>query len=157
MPVTVVTTTEEIVVPVTVVTTTEAITLPVQPGITQTVAISVPHVTVHDLVTVTETVTKSFTVEPDPVDVATQGTLRLAYDHTTPHLLRSWGVLLGSSVSSASSAWLFSDARTSVEGRDGARRPGEDGFVPPTGNRLSGYRRASHHRRLHVWLCRGGP
>ena len=98
VPVTVVTTTQEIAVPVTVVTTTEEITMPVQPGITQTVAISVPQVTVHDLVTVTETVTKSFTVEPDPVDVSAQRALRIAYDHTTPHLLKDWGILAGSSV-----------------------------------------------------------
>ncbi len=81
--------------PVTVVTKTREIEVPVQPGITQTVPISVPEVTVNDLVTVTETVTESFTVEPDPMDVTTEQEFRISYERTADHLLRNWGFLLG--------------------------------------------------------------
>ena len=81
--------------PVTVVTKTQEIEVPVQPGITQTIPISVPEVTVNDMVTVTETVTKSFTVEPDPMDVATEQEFRIDYGRTTEHLLKSWGFILG--------------------------------------------------------------
>ncbi|MGC9357307.1 MAG: FHA domain-containing protein [Anaerolineae bacterium] len=80
--------------PVTVVTTTQEIPVMVQPGITQTVAISVPEVTVHDLVTVTETITERFTVEPDPMDVATEQEFRIDYDRSIEHLVKSWGLLV---------------------------------------------------------------
>ncbi len=81
--------------PVTVVTKTQEIEVPVQPGITQTVPISVPEVTVNDLVTVTETVKESFTVEPDPMDVATEQEFRISYERSPDHLLKNWGFLLG--------------------------------------------------------------
>jgi ABC transport system ATP-binding/permease protein len=81
--------------PVTVITTTQEIAIEVQPGVVQTVPVAVPEVTVHDLVTVTETLTESFTVEPDPTDVATAWRFGIDYDRTTAHLLKSWGILAG--------------------------------------------------------------
>jgi len=81
--------------PVTVVTATQEIAIEVRPGLTQTVAIDVPEVTVHELVTVTEAVRQSFTIEPEPMDVATAWTFGIDYDHTTAHLLKSWAILAG--------------------------------------------------------------
>ena len=81
--------------PVTVVTTTQEIEVPIQPGITQTVPISVPEVTVNDLVTVTETVTDTFTVEPDPMDVINEQEFYIRYTRTREHLCWSWLILVG--------------------------------------------------------------
>jgi hypothetical protein len=68
---------------------------PSQPVIVQTVPISVPEVTVNDLVTVTEMVTETFTVEPDPMDVRNEQEFRINYDRTTGHLLLDWSMLIG--------------------------------------------------------------
>ncbi|MBN1261057.1 MAG: FHA domain-containing protein [Anaerolineae bacterium] len=81
--------------PVTVVTVTQQIEVPVQPGITQTVPISVPEVTINEMVTVTETVVESVTVEPDPMDIETEQDFRIDYVRTTEQLLLNWGVLAG--------------------------------------------------------------
>jgi len=81
--------------PVTVVTTTQEIQVPVQPGITRTVPISVPEVTVNELVTVTETVTETFTVEPDPMDVINEQEFHIQYTRTPEHLWWSWLILAG--------------------------------------------------------------
>ena len=86
--------------PVTVVTTTHEIEVPIQadptqPVIMQTVPISVPEVTVHDVVTVTETVTETFTVEPDPMDVFKAQEFRIEYARTREHLLKDWLMLVG--------------------------------------------------------------
>jgi ABC-type multidrug transport system ATPase subunit len=86
--------------PVTVVTTTQEIEVPVQadptqPVIMQTVPISVPEVTVHDVVTVTQTVTETFTVEPDPMDVFKEQEFRIEYTRTEEHLLKDWLMLVG--------------------------------------------------------------
>jgi ABC-type multidrug transport system ATPase subunit len=86
-PVTVVTTTQEIEVPIQ--------TDPTQPVIIQTVPISVPEVTVHDLVTVTETITETFTVAPDPMDVFKEQEFRIEYTRTAEHLLKDWLMLIG--------------------------------------------------------------
>jgi hypothetical protein len=86
-PVTVVTTTQEIEVPIQ--------TDPAQPVVMQTVPISVPEVTVHDVVTVTETVTETFTVEPDPMDVFKEQEFRIEYARTEEHLLKDWLMLVG--------------------------------------------------------------
>ena len=80
--------------PVTVVTTTQEIEVPVQPGVTQTVPISVPEVTVNDLVTVTETITESFTVDPDPMDVVNEQEFFIQYTRTREHLCWSWLILV---------------------------------------------------------------
>lgn len=81
--------------PVTVVTTTQEIEVPIQPGITQTVPISVPEVTVNELLTVTETVTKTFTVEPEPADIFNKQEFRIQYTRTVGHLCLDWGMLTG--------------------------------------------------------------
>jgi ABC-type multidrug transport system ATPase subunit/pSer/pThr/pTyr-binding forkhead associated (FHA) protein len=81
--------------PVTVVTTTQEIEVPIQPGITRTVPISVPEVTVNELVTVTETVTETFTVEPDPMDVIDEQEFYIQYTRTREHLWWSWLILVG--------------------------------------------------------------
>jgi ABC-type multidrug transport system ATPase subunit/pSer/pThr/pTyr-binding forkhead associated (FHA) protein len=86
-PVTVVTTTQEIEVPIQ--------TDPAQPVVMQTVPISVPEVTVHDVVTVTETFTETFTVEPDPMDVFKEQEFRIEYARTDEHLLKDWLMLVG--------------------------------------------------------------
>jgi ABC-type multidrug transport system ATPase subunit/pSer/pThr/pTyr-binding forkhead associated (FHA) protein len=87
--------------PVTVVTTTQTITVPVetgdprQPVITETMPISVPEVTVHDVVTVTETVTETFTVEPEPMDVFNEQDFQIEYTRTIGHLFKDWVMLIG--------------------------------------------------------------
>ena len=81
--------------PVTVVTVTEQIEVPVQPGIVQTVPISVPQVTVNELVTVTEIVTETLTVEPDPMDVYSEKDFHIRYTRTPGHLLWDWAMLIG--------------------------------------------------------------
>ncbi len=81
--------------PVTVVTTTQEIEVPVQPGITRTVPISVPEVTVNEMVTVTETVMETFTVEPEPMDVFGEQEFRVQYTRTVGHLCWDWLMLIG--------------------------------------------------------------
>jgi hypothetical protein len=81
--------------PVTVITTTQEITVPVQPGIYQTVPISVPEVTVNDMITVVETVTETFTVEPEAMDVTSEMEFQINYKRTLPHLIKSWFFLVG--------------------------------------------------------------
>jgi len=87
--------------PVTVVTTTQIITVPVetgdprQPIIVQTVPISVPEVTVNEMVTVTETVTETFTVEPEPMDVFKEQEFQIEYTRTAAHLFKDWLMLIG--------------------------------------------------------------
>jgi len=79
--------------PVTVVTTTQEIEVPVQPGLTKTVPISVPQVTVNDMVTVTETLTETFTTVPDPMDVLSEQEFNIQYTRTREHLCWSWVIL----------------------------------------------------------------
>ena len=86
--------------PVTVVTTTQEIEVPVQldptqPVITQTVPISVPEVTVNEMITITETVTETFTVEPEPMDISNEQDFRIQYTHTPEHLCKDWLMLIG--------------------------------------------------------------
>jgi len=82
------------------VTTTQEIEVPIQadpaqPVMMQTVPISVPEVTVHDLVTVTETITEAFTVEPEPMDVSKEQEFRIQYTRTAEHLVKDWLMLGG--------------------------------------------------------------
>jgi len=81
--------------PVTVVTVTQEIEVPIQPGITQTVPISVPEVTVNEMVTVTETDTEAFTVEPEPMNVFNEQEFRIQYARTVEHLCQDWLLLIG--------------------------------------------------------------
>ena len=81
--------------PVTVVTTTQELEVPVQPGVTQTVPISVPQVTVNEMVTVTETITRAYTVEPEPMDVFKEQEFHVQYTRTAGHLCWDWLMLLG--------------------------------------------------------------
>jgi hypothetical protein len=87
--------------PVTVVTTTQEIEVPIQspdpsqPVITQTVPISVPEVTMNEMVTVTETVTETFTVEPEPMDIFNEQEFGIEYTGTTGHLGKDWLMLAG--------------------------------------------------------------
>jgi hypothetical protein len=50
----------------------------------------VPEVTVNDLVSVTETVTRTFTVEPEAIDLSPDSNLSLDYSRTVAHLVQSW-------------------------------------------------------------------
>ncbi|HPD41223.1 MAG TPA: hypothetical protein PLD43_06640, partial [Anaerolineae bacterium] len=79
--------------PVTVITTTRLVEVAVQPGMTQTIPIAAPEVTVHELRTVTETVTESITVEPEPLDITGGRTFNIHYARTPVAMLRVWGVL----------------------------------------------------------------
>lgn len=81
--------------PITIITETQEIEVLIQPGITRTVPISVPSVIENELITVTETVTKEVTVDPEPVLVTNPITFQLDYSRTASHLLRDWGVLIG--------------------------------------------------------------
>jgi ABC-type multidrug transport system ATPase subunit/pSer/pThr/pTyr-binding forkhead associated (FHA) protein len=81
--------------PVTVVTTTQEIEVPVQPDITQSVPISVPEVIVNEMITVTETISETFTVEPDPMDILNEQEFRIQYMRTVEHLFRDWLMLIG--------------------------------------------------------------
>ncbi len=81
--------------PITVVTVTEMIDIPVQPGLTQTVPISVPQVTENPMITVTETLSEVFTVTPDPVDIFTEETFQISYERSVGHLVGTWGYLGG--------------------------------------------------------------
>jgi len=79
--------------PVTVITKTREITVPVQPGIVQTVPISVPDVIENEMITVTDIHTESVTVEPVPMDVLTEMDFRINYRRTPAHLLGAWTML----------------------------------------------------------------
>jgi len=81
--------------PVTVVTETQEIEVEAQPGLKQTVPISVPQVTVNEMVTVTETMTKSVTVEPEAMDLFNTREFQIDYTRELPHLLKDWLLLLG--------------------------------------------------------------
>jgi hypothetical protein len=86
--------------PVTVVTTTQEVEIPYQPDpkqpiIVHTVPISVPEVTLNDLVTVTETVTETFTVVPEPTDIYSEQEFRILYTRSATHLLCDWTMLIG--------------------------------------------------------------
>jgi ABC-type multidrug transport system ATPase subunit len=79
--------------PVTVMTVTEEIEVPVGPGVTQTVPISVPQVTMNEMVSVTETITDTVTVEPGVTDVYLEQDFKVSYARTPAHLLFSWSLL----------------------------------------------------------------
>ena len=71
--------------PVTVITETQEIEVEVQPGVMKAVPVSVPQVTINEMVTVTETMTESVTVEPDAIDVFTPKEFQIDYDRTPAH------------------------------------------------------------------------
>jgi len=79
--------------PVTVVTTTQEIEVPLQSGLMQTVPISVPEVTENELVTVTQIVRETVTVDPDPMDIYTEQDFQIRYTRAAGHLLLDWGIL----------------------------------------------------------------
>lgn len=79
--------------PVTVVTQTQQLAVPCPGGIQVTVPISVPQVTMNEMVTVTETVTQ--TVEPEPVDVTPTYDFQIDYTRSRAHLFKDWGILVG--------------------------------------------------------------
>jgi ABC transport system ATP-binding/permease protein len=79
--------------PVTVITTTQEITVPIQPGVVQTVPISVPQITENEMITVTELLTESVTVVPEPMDVISEIAFRISYRRSLSHLLGSWAML----------------------------------------------------------------
>lgn len=79
--------------PVSVITTTQTLTATCPGGFNLTIPISVPHVTINEMVTVTEKVTR--TIEPDPVDVNSSAELYIDYTRSRSHLLRVWFILLG--------------------------------------------------------------
>jgi ABC-type multidrug transport system ATPase subunit/pSer/pThr/pTyr-binding forkhead associated (FHA) protein len=81
--------------PVTVVTETQEIVVPCPSGIDLTVPITVPQVTTHEMVTVTETITQEVTVEPEPVDVVNEQEFQVDYTHTAGHLWGDWLIMLG--------------------------------------------------------------
>ncbi|MCJ7548094.1 MAG: ATP-binding cassette domain-containing protein [Anaerolineae bacterium] len=79
--------------PVTVITTTQEITVPIQPGVVQTLPISVPQIIENEMITVTELLTESVTVVPEPMDVTSEIALRISYRRFLSHLLGSWTML----------------------------------------------------------------
>jgi len=79
--------------PVTVITTTQEITVPIQPGVVQTVPISVPQIVENEMITVTELLTESVTVVPEPMDVTSEIAIRISYRRSLSHLLGSWAML----------------------------------------------------------------
>ncbi len=81
--------------PVTVITKTQEITVPIQPGIVRTVPISVPEVIVNDMITVMETVTQTFTFDPDPMDIVSEMDFKIDYARTPLHLFMAWSMLIG--------------------------------------------------------------
>jgi hypothetical protein len=76
--------------PVTILTSTAEIPVPCGPELLLAVPISVPQVIANDLVTVTDTITRTFTVHPEEVDLAPEPELPLDYSRTVDHLVRSW-------------------------------------------------------------------
>ncbi len=81
--------------PVTVITETREVPVPCPSGVVLTVPITVPQVTENEMVTVTETVTKSVTVNPEPLDVFKQQEFRIDYDRSIAHLFKDWLILMG--------------------------------------------------------------
>jgi hypothetical protein len=86
--------------PVTVVTKTQMVAVPIQPDpvlpvVTYTVPITVPQVVKNEPVTVTETVTKTVTIEPGPMNIQDRQEFRIQYTRSAGHLLRAWGLLVG--------------------------------------------------------------
>ncbi len=86
--------------PITVVTKTEEIEIPVQPDpsqppITQTVPISVPEIIENEMITVTDTVTETITVEPEPTDIFNEQEFQIEYTRTVGHLFKDWLMLIG--------------------------------------------------------------
>ncbi len=81
--------------PVTVITTTQEITVPIQPGIVQTVPISVPEVTVNDMITVLETITETFTITPDAMDTVNEIEFQIDFTRNPLHLIKDWCILIG--------------------------------------------------------------
>lgn len=81
--------------PVTVITETQRIEVEVQPGLIQTMPISVPKVTANEMVMVRETITELVTVEPEPVDIFNVREFQIEYTRTLPHLVKVWIFLLG--------------------------------------------------------------
>ncbi|MDF1515072.1 MAG: ATP-binding cassette domain-containing protein, partial [Anaerolineae bacterium] len=80
--------------PVTVITKTQEITVPVQPGIVQTVPISVPEVIVNDMITEMATITETFTVTPESMDIQNELEFQVDYSRSAAHLLKTWSLLV---------------------------------------------------------------
>jgi hypothetical protein len=76
--------------PVTIVTSTSSVTVPVGPELVAQVPIAVPRVILNDPVTVTEAITHTFTVDPEPVDLTPDTELRYDYSRTAEHLVTVW-------------------------------------------------------------------
>jgi len=55
--------------------------------------VPMPSIVENELVKVKETMTESVTVDPDAVDITTPYGFTIDYDHTTSHLLKTWGML----------------------------------------------------------------
>jgi len=87
--------------PVSVVTSTTEIEVPCGPELVVRVPITVPEIAVNDLVTVTETLTQTITVDPEAIDVVPEPELRYDYSRTNKHLVLIWlrlavmGLVLG--------------------------------------------------------------
>ena len=81
--------------PITVVTETQEIVVPCPSGINVTVPITVPKVTENEMTTIIETVTKTITIEPEPMDIFKEQEFQIEYTRTAPHLLKDWLMLLG--------------------------------------------------------------
>jgi len=81
--------------PVTVVTKTQEIAVPCPSGINVTIPITVPEVTRHEMVTVTETVTETKTFTPTVQEITGEREFQIDYTHTTGHLCWDWLMLLG--------------------------------------------------------------
>ncbi len=108
--VSVVTTTQEIAVPiqpgltqtvpvsvprVSVVTVTQEIAIPIRQRVTHTVPLSVPQVTVNEMISITETITRTFTAEPETMDIFNKQDFHIRYTRSLGHLVLDWAMLLG--------------------------------------------------------------
>jgi len=80
--------------PVEVVTVTETIPVTVQPGIVQTVPISVPKVIQHEMVTTTEVVTHSETITPELQVIYSKREFDIDYTRSARHLACDWLIMI---------------------------------------------------------------
>lgn len=81
--------------PVTIVSRTEILEIPCLLGPKVTVPITVPVISENALVTTTEQVTRTVTIDPGAVETFAERDLLVDYSSTQSHLLKSWGMLGG--------------------------------------------------------------
>jgi hypothetical protein len=75
--------------PVTVFTRTEKMAVACPSGNIE-VPVKVPEIRENEIVTVTETMTKTHTLTPDPQEISNAQTFQIDYTRTTGHLIKIW-------------------------------------------------------------------